>query len=136
MLFLATLEFGSAFPLVSRAFIVLYVGVVMAIFSVLPYNVFRSRRKNKGRTKICLTISLVFLTVAIPFMAITLIIPIFFVMTSLESIFLATAIIFLTSFSIGLVFMVLALPLMYKERKLRREEETMHRVYMDEGSGL
>jgi hypothetical protein len=137
MLFLVTMEFGSAFPLVSKVFTALYIGVVLTIFAAIPYNLFRYRRKSKGKSKICVTASVVFLTITIPFLAITMITVIFVVVTTLEIIFLlATVIIGITSFIIGVAFLLVAIPLMYKEGKLRRKEEKMYLVYMDEGSGL
>lgn len=136
MLLLVTIEFSSAFPLVSKAIIALYIGMVLTIFTAIPYNFFGYRRKSKGKTKIIVTISIVFLTIAIPFMAITLIIPFFLVMTSFESIFIVTAIIFIASFFIGAAFLLASLTLLYKERKLRRKEEKLSTVYLDEGSGL
>ena len=138
MLFLVTMEFSSAFPLVSKAFSALYILIFMIAFTAIPYNLFRNRRKSNGKTKICITISAVSLAIAIPSIAITLIIAIFFVfvVTSLESVFLAVMIIGIASFFIGVVFLLVSLPLRYRERKLRRKEEKLSTVYVDEGSGL
>ena len=98
MLFLVTMEFGSAIPLVSKAFLLLYVGIFLSIMATIPYNLNRYRKTSKGKTKTCVTISVVFLTIAIPFTAITLIIPLVFDMASFGNIFLATSITFSACF--------------------------------------
>ncbi len=136
MLFLITIAFASAFPLVSKAFYALYIGIVMLIFAAIPYNLFRSRRKYSGKIKLFLTISAIFNTIAIPSISIALVMTIFLVVTSLESVFLAVMIVGIASFFIGFAFLLLSLPLRYREKELRRKEEKRYRVYMDEGSGL
>ena len=136
MLFVLTLEFASAFPLVSKTLIALYIGIIFTIFIAIPYNLFPYRRKAEGKTKLCVTLSIFLLSIAIPFVTITIIIAIFQVVTSIESVFLAVMIIAIASFFTGLAFFLISLPLMYRQRKLQRKEEKIHRVYVDEGSGL
>jgi hypothetical protein len=137
MLFLITLEFYNAITLVSKAFTVIIIGLVVTIIATVPYNMYHYRKKSKGKTKHLLTTSIISLTVMVSSLTIMLV-PSIVLSTSaiLGTVAVISGIIFSISAILGLASTFIAIPFLFIERRRQRKEKKANITFVDEGSGL
>lgn len=128
MLFLITVEFGNAITMVSKAFTVIIIGVVLTIIATVPYNMYHYRKKSKGKTRHLLTISITSLLIMVSSLTIMLMSPIILSpSTVLGTVALISGLIFSISAILGLVSTFIAIPLLFIEKiRQKKGKETKY----------